>query len=41
MVTESDVRELTAYAFFQEFYGFGLTFKSSVHFELIFVYGVR
>ena len=33
------VKECTAYIFLQEFSGF--TVKSLIHFEFVFVYGVR
>ena len=35
------VKECSAYVLFWEFYGFHLTFRSSIHFEFIFIYGVR
>ena len=35
------VGECFAYVLLQEFYSFGLTFRSLIHFEFIFVYGVR
>jgi len=35
------VGESFAYVFLWEFYSFGLTFRSLIHFEFIFVYGVR
>ena len=40
-ITKTDVKELPAYVFFQKFYGFRSSFKSLIHFELIFVHGVR
>ena len=33
--------ECFAYVFLYEFYSFSLTFRSLIHFEFIFVYGVR
>ena len=35
------VKELTTYVFFQEVYGFGLIFRSLIHFELIFAYDMK
>ena len=35
------VIEGSAYVFLYEFYSSGLTFRSLIHFEFIFVYGVR
>ena len=37
LIAKPDVKELTAYIFLQLFFGF----RSSIHFELIFVYDVR
>ena len=35
------VGECFAYALLKEFYSFSLMFRSLIHFEFIFVYGVR
>ena len=39
IIAKTNVKELFSYVLFQEFYG--LTFKSLIHFELIFVINVR
>ena len=35
------VRECSAYVFLKEFYSSGLTFRSLIHFEFIFVCGIK
>ena len=37
----TEVSESTANIFSKEFYGLGFIFKFLMHFELIFIYGVR
>lgn len=39
-VSEAKSRDIYPYVFFEEFNGFSLTFRSLIHFELIFVYHV-
>ena len=39
-IAQTDVKEHTAYVFFQNFYGFRCYIKSLIHFDFIFVYDV-
>ena len=40
IIAQTDIKELNAYVFFQEFNNFRSLFKCLIHFEFIFVYDV-